>query len=327
MPIYDIFANYIGTTQVVNNIPTNSGTLYVRLWTYVNSSWLSVDYTYTEFCGSCAPPDLTITKSHTGNFTQGQTGTYTITVSNGGNSATSGTVTVTETVPTGLTATAMSGSGWSCTQPAGPCTRSDALAAGSSYNAITLTVSVASNAPASVLNTVTVAGGGETNTSNDTATDPTTVSSSGFGNLALNKLATQSSSYASFSTAGKAVDGNTDGAFFDGFDSSTNGDPNAWWQVDLGTTATVNSVVIWNRTDCCGSRLGDYWVFVSNTPFLPTDTPATLQGRAGTWSSHQTVAPNPSTSIAVPSAAGRYVRVQLSGTDYLTLAEVQVMGQ
>jgi len=72
--------------------------------------------------------------------------------------------------------------------------------------------------------------------------------------------------------------------------------------------------------------LGDYWVFVSNTPFSPSDTPTTLQNRAGTWSSHQTVAPNPSTNIAVPGAPGRYVRVQLSGTDFLQLAEVQVIG-
>ena len=39
-------------------------------------------------------PDLTITKTHVGNFTQGQTGaTYTITVTNSGTAATSGTVT------------------------------------------------------------------------------------------------------------------------------------------------------------------------------------------------------------------------------------------
>src|SRR5207247_1705492 len=101
---------------------------------------------------------------------------------------------------------------------------------------------------------------------------------------------------------------------------------NAWWQVDLGASATVSSVTIWNRTDCCSSRLSDYWVFVSNTPFNPGDTPATLQSRPGTWGSNQTTAPNPSTSIVVPSAQGRYVRVQLSGADYLSLAEVQVMG-
>jgi hypothetical protein len=122
------------------------------------------------------------------------------------------------------------------------------------------------------------------------------------------------------------VDGNTDGAFFDGSVTATNQDANAWWQVDLGTSAAVSSIVIWNRTDCCASRLSDYWVFVSDTPFLATDTPATLQFRAGTFASHQTSTPGP--SVVIPAAAqGRYVRVQLSGTDYLSLSEVQVFGQ
>jgi hypothetical protein len=44
-----------------------------------------------------------------------------------------------------------------------------------SYPAITLTVSVATNAGASVTNTVTVSGGGETNAANDSASDPTSV--------------------------------------------------------------------------------------------------------------------------------------------------------
>jgi hypothetical protein len=122
------------------------------------------------------------------------------------------------------------------------------------------------------------------------------------------------------------VDGNPDGNFADGSVTATNLDSNAWWQVDLGTSVTVTSVVVYNRTDCCASRLSDYWVFVSNTPFLPNDTPATLFGRAGTFSSHQTFAPSPSFPIPV-GAQGRYVRVQLSGADYLSLAEVQVMGQ
>jgi hypothetical protein len=39
---------------------------------------------------------------------------------------------------------------------------------------ITLTVGVASNAPASVTNTVTVSGGGDANLSNNAAADPTT---------------------------------------------------------------------------------------------------------------------------------------------------------
>jgi hypothetical protein len=147
-------------------------------------------------------------------------------------------------------------------------------------------------------------------------------------NLAVGKAATQSSTmFFPSASAASAVDGNTDGNLFDGSVTHTNQDMNAWWQVDLGASATVNSIVIWNRTDCCGSRLSDYWVFVSNTPFSPTDTPATLVGRAGTFSSHQTVIPNPFTTITVVGGTqGRYVRVQLTGTDYLSLAEVQVFG-
>ena len=150
----------------------------------------------------------------------------------------------------------------------------------------------------------------------------------GVSNLALGKTAAQSSTLPGYPTAGapSAVDGGMDGSFFSGSVTATNLDSNAWWQVDLGSSATVNSIVIWNRTDCCGSRLNDYWVFISDTPFLPTDTPLTLQNRPGTFSSHQTSAPNPSTTIAAGGAQGRYVRVQLTGANYLSLAEVQVLG-
>jgi hypothetical protein len=44
---------------------------------------------------------------------------------------------------------------------------------------LTLTVNVAANAPASVTNTATVSGGGEINTANDTANDPTTINPPG----------------------------------------------------------------------------------------------------------------------------------------------------
>jgi len=147
-------------------------------------------------------------------------------------------------------------------------------------------------------------------------------------NLAERKPSAQSSTLSGYAMGGAAaaVDGNTDGNFFDASVTHTNVDSNAWWQVDLGGTAAVNSIVIWGRTDaCCVSRLSDYWVFVSDTPFLATDTPGTLQGRPGTFSSHQSTAPNPSTAIAM-GANGRYVRVQLSGTNNLSLAEVQVFG-
>ncbi len=128
--------------------------------------------------GVSPAPDLTVVKSHTGSFTQGDTGkTYSITVTNSGSAATSGSISVTDSLPAGLTATAISGMGWNCNFSNLTCTRSDALAAGVSFPAITLTVNVASNAPASVTNFAQVSGGGETNTGNNQAADPTTINS------------------------------------------------------------------------------------------------------------------------------------------------------
>jgi uncharacterized repeat protein (TIGR01451 family) len=120
-------------------------------------------------------PDLTITKSHTGNFMQGQVGaTYTITVTNSGGATTSAGVSVSDTPPAGLTATAISGSGWNCSTLTS-CSRPDLLDPGLSFPDITITVNVAANAPAQVTNTANVSGGGEGNTSNDSASDVTSV--------------------------------------------------------------------------------------------------------------------------------------------------------
>jgi CSLREA domain-containing protein/fimbrial isopeptide formation D2 family protein len=119
---------------------------------------------------------LSITKTHTDPFSRGQTGaTYTITVSNTATAGpTVGTVTVVDTLPNvnnTLVATAMTGTGWTCTLGTLTCTRGDALAPGSSYPAITLTVNVPINIKANVTNSVTVSGGGDPNS--HTANDPT----------------------------------------------------------------------------------------------------------------------------------------------------------
>jgi uncharacterized repeat protein (TIGR01451 family) len=135
----------------------------------------TVAVTFTA--GSGIPPALAITKSHTGNFTQGQqNATYTVTVSNGANAGpTSGTITVTDTIPAGLTLVSMVGTGWACA--ANTCTNSTVLGAGAS-STITVTVNVASNAAASVTNAVSVSGGGSAAAN---ATNPTTITTSGGG--------------------------------------------------------------------------------------------------------------------------------------------------
>ena len=126
-------------------------------------------------------PDLTIAKSHVGIFHHGDNAdSYTVNVTNVGAGPTTGTVTVTDTLPTGLAPTgADSGTanGWSLSTSGQTitATRGDALAAGQSYPALILTVSVAGNAPSSVTNTATVMRQHEVNTSNDSASDPTTI--------------------------------------------------------------------------------------------------------------------------------------------------------
>lgn len=121
-------------------------------------------------------PDLRITKSATGDLTQGQTGvTYTLRVTNHGTGWTGGTVTVTNTLPDGLTAANIDGHGWTCDLATVTCTRSDALARNLSYPDITVTVTVNGDAPPSVTNIADVSGGGDVDTSNNSVTDDTTV--------------------------------------------------------------------------------------------------------------------------------------------------------
>ncbi len=147
----------------------------------------------------------------------------------------------------------------------------------------------------------------------------TSVGGSGSGedtNVALGKTATQSSTYRSpVTVASKAIDGDTNGDFYDWSVTYTNADTNAWWQVDLGESHTVNQVVVYNRTDCCMDRLSNFNVDLldaSNNVIASQ----TVAGTAGT------------SEIINVSGSGVYkVRVQLNGTNFLTLAEVQVMGQ
>ncbi len=139
-------------------------------------------------------------------------------------------------------------------------------------------------------------------------------------NISQGKTASQISTFPGL-VAGNAVDGNTNGAYSTDPISHTGGGSTDWWQVDLGATYNVSSVVVWNRTDCCKLRLTDYWIYISNTPG-GTDYPY-----------HQTSYPDPSSTISTSGASGRYVRIQLSGSAanndsgyYLNMGEVQVFG-
>jgi uncharacterized repeat protein (TIGR01451 family) len=142
------YAVYLGT-----GTPTLAAT--VATTTYTPSPALAGNTAYSWYviaqnaAGSAAPSptwtfttvaaSLTIASAHADPFTQAQSNaTYTLTVTNGASAgATAGAVAVTETVPSGLIPVGMQGAGWTCAGPT--CLRSDTLAPGSSYPAITLT--------------------------------------------------------------------------------------------------------------------------------------------------------------------------------------------
>ncbi len=161
------------------------------------------------------------------------------------------------------------------------------------------------------------------NTSADSGNLSVTTASEGtVTNLALNKPATQSSTYGSvtFGRASNAVDGNTDGDRDSGSTTHTDDDePQKWWRVDLGAVYNISEIKIFNRTDCCGSRLNGAKVYVgsidSSNPDDYTDLGITLNANST----------QPFPGLAVN---GRYVMVHLvSGqSGFLSLAEVEVYG-
>jgi uncharacterized repeat protein (TIGR01451 family) len=139
--------------------------------------------------------DLQLTKSHTGNFAVGSTGTYSFTVRNTGTKVTSGTITVSDPLPAGLTvngglAGSVTPSGtnaasWTCSSNAlSPqtitcnTTTGTTIAATSGTSIFTFSVNVGATTllgTNSITNTANVSGGSEVNTSNNSSPDPTTV--------------------------------------------------------------------------------------------------------------------------------------------------------
>ena len=143
-------------------------------------------------------------------------------------------------------------------------------------------------------------------------------------NIALGKTSIQNGTQLS-ADAGRANDGNTSGDFWNGNSVSlTNWTPNAWWEVDLGQVGNIDKINVWNRTDCCSERLADYFVLVSDVPFTSTNLNTTL-GQSGVSDFFQSQEAGAPSEINI-GRSGRYVRIQLQGTSFLALAEVEVMG-
>lgn len=143
-------------------------------------------------------------------------------------------------------------------------------------------------------------------------------------NIALNKLTEQSTTSLD-RVSSRAVDGNVDGNFAVNSTTHTLSETQPWWQVDLGSQSVIGSVVIHNRADCCEDRLSDFYVFVSDTPFADQSLSELIANSSVDSVYHTGTLTSSSVELALPSQ-GRYVRVQLTGSNILSLAEVQVIG-
>jgi hypothetical protein len=90
---------------------------------------------------------------------------------------------------------------------------------------------------------------------------------------------------------------------------------NSWWQVDLLGQYTMTQVKLWNRADCCPQRL------------LPVKILVSTDGASWTQCGYLDGTGAAGAIYTIPcTGSGRYVRVQLDKTDYLTLCEVEVWG-
>ena len=123
-----------------------------------------------------AGADLVPTKAHAGGvFVGGRAYDFTIGVANAGDLATTGTVTVEDPFDPAQFSSVNSaaGPGWLCSIVATvvTCTRPDPLGPGQPYPPIVVNATVPDPVPATVINTATVTGGGDTDGANNSATD------------------------------------------------------------------------------------------------------------------------------------------------------------
>ena len=128
-------------------------------------------------------------------------------------------------------------------------------------------------------------------------------------NIALGRP-TSASSNLGGSTDALVVDGRTGEGLFH---SACSGQQ--WVQVDLEQVTRIDSVKLWHRTDCCGSRINGATILISDTPDPSTGVQC---GDAITWVSGATL-------NACRGITGRYVTVWQQQQTCLQVMELEVL--
>lgn len=152
--------------------------------------------------------------------------------------------------------------------------------------------------------------------------------------------------------AQRAIDGKTNGDWNAGSVTHTDQELEPYWQIDLGQTHYIDEIRIFNRTDCCQDRLKNIVVFFANNTegFLHRDINSTMGQNTGNPNTAVYMKPlfnlvgdiDPVTGARLarqtikfnggdcaeegkPGCKIRFVRIQLAGRGYLSLAEVQII--
>lgn len=146
-------------------------------------------------------------------------------------------------------------------------------------------------------------------------------------NLALGKPTTQSSLYG-LGFASLGVDGDKDGTRGPWENASlahTQREENPWWEVDLETVARIQTVKIYNRTDCCQDRMNNFFLLFSDFPIDPAATFSDLLADSSVTALNFIEPVGDSLFVEV-NTTGRYVRIQLGTNSLLHFAELEVIG-
>ncbi|MFL6246938.1 MAG: discoidin domain-containing protein [Thermoanaerobaculia bacterium] len=138
-------------------------------------------------------------------------------------------------------------------------------------------------------------------------------------NVAAGRSARQSSTLNGTYLAAQAVNGNALGES----PSHTNNELEAWWQVDLGSVQQISTIDIDNDyASDVWPRMSNFYVFVSDDPFADTDKVANLLASPKVSAYYRT---GPFNAFRYDiNRRGRYVRIQLTGPNFLQPMEVRI---
>lgn len=150
-------------------------------------------------------------------------------------------------------------------------------------------------------------------------------------NLATAGIATQDSTASIWNTAdgppvaSRAIDGDTDGNYWNGSVTHSASAGQNWWHLDLGTAAPIDTIEIWNRAEGLEGRMSGARLFISAQP---------ISGRTGDAAASSVGVielPLPAdldveTIIAgANGTSARYLLITKENGQHLHIAEVKVL--